>query len=76
MIPALSQISVICVLYTCRPNLVGFVNPAGAGLVVTKFEEARRARARGVRREWRSQLRRSERPAFAVLAMEQMAGRL
>ena len=30
----LSQFSVTGVLYTCRPDLVGFINPDGSGLVV------------------------------------------
>ncbi len=34
-----SQFSVTGALYTCRPDLVGFVNPAGAGLVVTEFKK-------------------------------------
>ena len=44
-----SQFSVTGALYTCRPDLVGFVN--GLPLGGDRVEEARRAGARGVRRE-------------------------
>ena len=40
-----SQFSVTGALYTCRPDLVGFVN--GLPLVVHRAEEARRAGAAG-----------------------------
>ena len=43
-----SQFSVTGALYTCRPDLVGFVN--GLPLVVIELKKPR-ARARGVRRE-------------------------
>jgi len=34
-----SQFSVTGALYTCRPDLVGFVNPASAGLVVIELKK-------------------------------------
>jgi type I restriction enzyme R subunit len=34
-----SQFSVTGALYTCRPDLVGFVNPASAGLVVLELKK-------------------------------------